>query len=235
MAGSVRGFDVRARDGIEPIGGRMSDQENDAPSSDLYVYVIDDNEPNRELFQDLLDTVDLPWRSYDSAIAFLDDLKSSEIGCLILDVRMPKMSGLQLMDRLFEDGIEVPIILATAHGDVPMAIQAMKQGAFDFHEKPINNQALLESVQRALELRNTQLQDVGRSQQIKAAFDNLTPRERDVYGLVAEGSMNKQIAYELDISQRTVEVHRAKVMEKMGARNLADLIKMHISLHSEEK
>ncbi|MDA8637706.1 response regulator [Rhodospirillales bacterium] len=212
----------------------MSDQANNTSSSDLYVHVIDDNEPNRELFQDLLDTVELPWRSFDSAIAFLDDMDVAAIGCLILDVRMPKMSGLQLMERLFEDGIDVPIILATAHGDVPMAIQAMKQGAFDFHEKPINNQALLESVQRGLELRNNQLQDVGRTKEVKAAFDNLTPRERDVYGLVADGAMNKQIAYELDISQRTVEVHRAKVMEKMGARNLADLIKMHISLQSEE-
>lgn len=212
----------------------MSDQANNTSSSDLYVHVIDDNEPNRELFQDLLDTVELPWRSFYSAIAFLDDMDVAAIGCLILDVRMPKMSGLQLMERLFEDGIDVPIILATAHGDVPMAIQAMKQGAFDFHEKPINNQALLESVQRGLELRNNQLQDVGRTKEVKAAFDNLTPRERDVYGLVADGAMNKQIAYELDISQRTVEVHRAKVMEKMGARNLADLIKMHISLQSEE-
>lgn len=212
----------------------MSDQDTTASSGDLYVYVIDDNEPNRELFQDLLDTVDLPWRSYDSAIAFLEDLEPAAIGCLILDVRMPKMSGLQLMERMFEDGIDVPIILATAHGDVPMAIQAMKQGAFDFHEKPINNQSLLESVQRALELRNTQLQDDGRSKEVKAAFDNLTPRERDVYRLVADGAMNKQIAYELDISQRTVEVHRAKVMEKMGARNLADLIKMHIALAAED-
>lgn len=213
----------------------MSDQGTKASSGDLYVHVIDDNEPNRELFQDLLDTVDLPWRSYDSALSFLDELNPPEIGCLILDVRMPKMSGLQLMERLFEDGIEVPIILATAHGDVPMAIQAMKQGAFDFHEKPINNQALLESVQRALDLRNTQLQGAGRSMEVKAAFEQLTPRERDVYGLVADGAMNKQIAYELDISQRTVEVHRAKVMEKMGARNLADLIKMHISLQGDEK
>lgn len=213
----------------------MSDQDKSAPAETLYVYVIDDNEPNRELFQDLLDTVDLPWRSYDSAIAFLDDINSAAIGCIILDVRMPKMSGLQLMERLFEEGIEVPIILATAHGDVPMAIQAMKQGAFDFHEKPINNQALLESVHRALELRNSQLQDVGRTKRVKEAFENLTPRERDVYRLVADGAMNKQIAYELDISQRTVEVHRAKVMEKMGARNLADLIKMHISMDGEEK
>ena len=106
----------------------------------------------------------------------------------------------------------------------------MKQGAFDFHEKPINNQALLESVQRALEARGAQLVDAERLSGIRSAFDNLTPRERDVYRLVAEGAMNKQIAYELDISQRTVEVHRAKVMEKMGARNLADLIKMHILL-----
>ena len=145
------------------------------------------------------------------------------------------MSGLELLEKLNADGVSVPVILATAHSDVPMAIQAMKQGAFDFHEKPIDNQALLDSVHRALDRRRQQAMTAEESAQARMAYDSLTPREVDVYRLVVDGAMNKQIAYELDISQRTVEVHRAKVMEKMGARNLADLIKKHIMLHGAGK
>ncbi len=199
--------------------------------SPLLVHIIDDNAANRELFEELMESVSLKWRSHVNAIAFLESFDPADAGCLILDVRMPKMSGLQLMDRLAEIGIDVPIILATAHGDVPMAIQAMKQGAFDFHEKPINNQALLESVFRALDERAKNLESKRQVADAHAAYEQLTPRERDVYRLVVDGSMNKQIAYELNISQRTVEVHRAKVMEKMGARSIADLIKLHILIH----
>lgn len=195
------------------------------------VHIIEDNAANRELFQDLMDSVDLPWQSHINAIEFLKAFDPEPAGCLILDVRMPRMSGLELLEKLNHDGNCVPIILATAHGDVPMAIQAMKQGAFDFHEKPIDNKALLESVHRAIEYRKAQVQGDEDEAVAKAAFDSLTPREADVYRLVVDGAMNKQIAYELEISQRTVEVHRAKVMGKMGARNLADLIKKHISLH----
>lgn len=195
------------------------------------VHIIDDNAANRELFQDLMDSVDLPWQSHPGARQFLDAFEPDNAGCLILDVRMPRMSGLELLEKLNADGIAVPIILATAHGDVPMAIQAMKRGAFDFHEKPIDNKALLESVDRAMEARRKQVQDAEDGAQARADYASLTPREVDVYKLVVDGAMNKQIAYELDISQRTVEVHRAKVMEKMGARNLADLIKKHIMLH----
>ena len=209
----------------------MSPTDQTAPRTPLIVHIIDDNAANRELFEELMDSVSLPWKSHADALAFLEDYDLGELGCLILDVRMPRMSGLQLMDRLEEDGVDVPIILATAHGDVPMAIQAMKQGAFDFHEKPINNQALVESVQRALDERFRALDAAQHVSDARSAYDQLTPRERDVYRLVVDGSMNKQIAYELDISQRTVEVHRAKVMEKMGARSIADLIKLHILLH----
>ncbi len=209
----------------------MSPADSNDQQSKLIVHIIDDNAVNRELFEELMDSVSLPWQSHADALAFLDDYTACDVGCLILDVRMPRMSGLQLMDRLQEDGLDVPIILATAHGDVPMAIQAMKQGAFDFHEKPINNQALVESVQRALDERTRALDAAQHVADARANYDQLTPRERDVYRLVVDGSMNKQIAYELDISQRTVEVHRAKVMEKMGARSIADLIKLHILLH----
>ncbi len=203
--------------------------------TDFIVHIIDDNASNRELFQDLMDSDDLPWKSHASALQFLDAFDPEEAGCLILDVRMPRMSGLELLEKLNADGVTVPIILATAHSDVPMAIQAMKQGAFDFHEKPIDNKALLDSVHRALDRRRQQAMTAEESVQARNAYDSLTPREVDVYRLVVDGAMNKQIAYELDISQRTVEVHRAKVMEKMGARNLADLIKKHIMLHGAGK
>jgi FixJ family two-component response regulator len=200
-------------------------------SENFIVHIIEDNAANRELFQDLMDSVDISWQSHVNAIEFLKVYDPEPAGCLILDVRMPRMSGLELLEKLHEDGNSVPIILATAHGDVPMAIQAMKQGAFDFHEKPIDNKAFLESVGRAIEYRKAQV--AGEEDEIAArtAYASLTPREEDVYRLVVDGAMNKQIAYELDISQRTVEVHRAKVMGKMGARNLADLIKKHIALH----
>lgn len=200
-------------------------------TSDFIVHIIDDNAANRELFQDLMDSVDLSWESHVGAHQFLDAFDQETAGCLLLDVRMPRMTGLELLEKLNADGVTVPIILATAHGDVPMAIQAMKQGAFDFHEKPIDNQALLASVERALDHRRQQVVSAEESAQARADYESLTPREVDVYKLVVDGAMNKQIAYELDISQRTVEVHRAKVMEKMGARNLADLIKKHIMLH----
>lgn len=198
----------------------------------LIVHIIEDNVANRELFQDLLDSVDLPWKSHENAVAFLDNFDEINTGCLILDVRMPMMSGLQLMEQLTEEKVTVPIIMTTAHGDVPMAIQAMKLGAFDFQEKPINNQALVESVQRALEKRASDLDSADSVAAELDAFDTLTARERDVCELVCSGAMNKQIAFELNISQRTVEVHRANVMEKMGARNLADLIRMMIRIEA---
>jgi len=199
--------------------------------SEFIVHIIDDNDANRELFQDLMDSVDLPWESHESALDFLDKFDVERAGCLILDVRMPEMSGIQLLEKLNEDGIKVPVILATAHGDVPLAIQAMKGGAFDFHEKPIDNQVLVESVRRALAHHEAGLAGAEIKAAAKADFSTLTPREVDVYKLVVDGAMNKQIAYELSISQRTVEVHRANVMEKMHVRNLADLIKKHILLH----
>jgi two-component system, LuxR family, response regulator FixJ len=204
-----------------------------SPDRDFIVHIIDDNEANRALFQDLMDSVDLSWRSYASAVDFLENYDPEGAGCLILDVRMPRMSGMQLLEKLKADGINVPVILATAHGDVPLAIQAMKQGAFDFHEKPINNKALLQSVYAALEHRAEQLLNAVNIADIRRAYAELTPREVDVYQLVVDGAMNKQIAYQLNISQRTVEVHRAKVMEKMCARNLAELIRKHIALHGD--
>ncbi len=196
----------------------------------LVVHIIDDYIANRELLEDLMESEDLPWVSHSGAEAFLETADRATLGCLILDIRMPGMSGLELLTQLKEDGIDVPVIMATAHGEIPMAIQAMKDGAFDFHEKPIDNQNMLESVHKALAHQASNVSERDRLTKARDAFAHLTPRERDVYACVVDGAMNKQIAYDLGISQRTVEVHRAKVMEKMAARNLADLIKMHIFL-----
>lgn len=177
-----------------------------------------------------MESVDLPWMSHSSADAFLETAERATLGCLILDVRMPGMSGLELLAQLNQDDVDVPVILPTAHSDVPLAIQAMKDGAFDFHEKPIDNQNMLESVRKALAHQASKVSERDRMASARKAFEQLTPREHDVYARVVDGAMNKQIAYDLGISQRTVEVHRAKVMDKMSARNLADLIKMHIAL-----
>ncbi|PIQ96503.1 MAG: DNA-binding response regulator, partial [Nitrospinae bacterium CG11_big_fil_rev_8_21_14_0_20_56_8] len=125
--------------------------------SHLIVHIIDDNEANRNLLQDLMDSADLQWCSHVSAMEFLEIFNPEAAGCLVLDVRMPRFNGMQLLEKLKTDGVDVPVILATAHGDVPMAIQAMKQGAFDFHEKPINTNAVLESVYRAIDHRMQQL------------------------------------------------------------------------------
>ena len=197
---------------------------------DLVVHVIDDNEANRDLLADLLDSVSLRSECHESAIIFLQRFKIETSGCLVLDVRMPQMSGLQLMERLFDQKLDIPIILTTAHGDVPMAIQAMKAGAFDFQEKPIKNQDMIDSIQRALQQRSKHLARAEAEANEREYYESLTPRERDVCRLVAEGAMNKQIAYDLGISQRTVEVHRASVMEKMHARSLADLIRIMVRL-----
>ena len=201
----------------------------------LVVHIVDDYLANRELLEDLMESEDLPRMSHESAEAFLESADLSTLGCLILDVRMPGMSGLELLAKLNDDDVQVPVILATAHSDVPMAIQAMKDGAFDFHEKPIDNQKMLESVRQALAHQTSRVSGLDDTASARDAFRQLTPRERDVYARVVDGAMNKQIAYDLGISQRTVEVHRAKVMEKMSARNLAELIKMHIALDDDAK
>lgn len=203
-------------------------------NQDLIVHIIDDNVPNRELFQDLMDSADLAWRSYENAIDFLNRFQPENAGCLILDVRMPHMSGLELMQRLSEEGMTVPVVMTTAHGDVPMAIQAMKLGAFDFQEKPIDNRLLVESVRNAFAKRASQLETADTIAEECRAYDSLTARERDVCALVVSGAMNKQIAYDLDISQRTVEVHRANVMTKMNAKSLAELIRMMIRIEAVE-
>jgi FixJ family two-component response regulator len=197
------------------------------PAPEPLVHVVDDEAAIRESLAMLLRSVGLASRSYAGAQEFLDAWQPQGAECLVCDVRMPGMSGLELQEALSARSARLPVVLITGHGDVAMAVRAMKAGASDFIEKPFNDQVLLDAVNRAL-ARARDGQGVGRAE-IEARLATLTPREREVLLLVAEGRPNKVVATRLGLSTRTVEVHRARVMEKMQARSLADLVRMAIA------
>ncbi|MGF1613558.1 MAG: response regulator transcription factor [Gammaproteobacteria bacterium] len=190
------------------------------------VFVVDDDEDVRHALRWLIESVELTVATYPSAEAFLAAYTPGQPGCLVLDVRMPGMGGLGLLEHLRTQRIELPTIILTGHGDVPIAVRAMKSGAMDFIEKPFTNQDLLDQIQRALkqdaEQRSQQLQRA----QVQARVETLTPREREVLQRVVQGQANKVISVELRISERTVETHRKKIMDKMQAHSLAELIQM---------
>jgi len=197
------------------------------PPPEPLVHVVDDEAAIRESLAMLLRSVGLKSRTYPGAQEFLDGWRQEGPECLVCDVRMPGMSGLELQEALKARNAQLPVVLITGHGDVAMAVRAMKAGASDFIEKPFNDQVLLDAVNRAL-ARARGGQGAGRAE-IEARVDSLTPREREVMLLVAEGRPNKVVATRLGLSTRTVEVHRAKVMEKMQARSLAELVRMAIA------
>lgn len=194
------------------------------------VYVVDDDEAIRDSIGMMLDSVGLDWASYDSAISFLDALDDTFQGCLVLDIRMPGMSGLDLQDELASRKVSIPIIFITGHGDIPMAVEAMRKGAVDFIRKPFRDQELLDRVNEALAIEEETRDQQQELQEMQAAVEKLTPREKEVFGRVAEGQANKVIAIELGISERTVEIHRSQVMHKTGSRSLADLVKLRLRL-----
>lgn len=194
------------------------------------VYVVEDDEINRELMKDLFESVDLYVETFPSGNDFLEALPVKGPGCILLDVRMPGISGLDLQSKLAEKPSRLPIIIVTAHGDTQMAVRAMKEGAFDFVEKPINNQMLLEVAYKAIDKSKKLIADLDFQDDIQDRMNLLTPREKDVLEMIALGKLNKQIAFDLGITQRTVEVHRARVMEKMQARTVADLLRTVMSL-----
>lgn len=202
-------------------------------TSEPTIYVVDDKESNRELLEGLMMSVGLSVEAYASAQDFLDTLDPTRPGCLLLDVRMPGMSGLELQKVLRARAIKLPVIIVTAHGDTEVAVEAMKAGAFDFVEKPINNQKVLDLVHQALALGARMVEEETRLNEIRGRFERLTPRERDVLAEIVKGEPNKRVAYTLDVSIKTVEFHRARVMEKMEARSLADLIRMTLALDGE--
>lgn len=190
------------------------------------VHIIDDDMSVRKSLRWLIESVDLEVGCYESANTFLDAFQSGRPGCLILDVRMPGLSGLDLQESMATKNMTIPIIIVTGHADVPMAIRAMKNGAFDFIEKPYNDQYLLDRVQEAIRQSTaTHTEDI-LQQDAQEKIDSLTPREKEVMNMVAEGLSNKKIASRLQLSVKTVETHRANVMFKMKADSLPALIKL---------
>ena len=161
---------------------------------------------------------------------FLAKFKADAPGCLVLDIRMPDMSGLEVQQQLNRMGSMMPVIFITGHGDVPMAVQAMKEGAFEFIQKPFRDQDLLDRINHALKQDAENRSTVARRAEVQHRLETLTPRERQVMDMVVDGAANKVIAIDLNLSERTVEIHRAKVMEKMGARSVAHLVKLQLTL-----
>jgi two-component system response regulator FixJ len=190
------------------------------------VFIVDDDTGVRGSLRVLLKSVGLASTPIASAQEFLKIYDPSQPGCLVLDIRMPGMSGLELQQELNRRGAIVPVIFITGHGDVPMAVEAMQQGAFDFLQKPFRDQDLIDRVQRALARDKENRGALQEHDRIQARLESLTPREREVLNLMTEGKQNKVMAAELGLSQRTVEIHRAHVMEKMGANSVAQLVRM---------
>ena len=188
------------------------------------IYVVDDDEAVRDSLTLLLKAVGLKGQAFSSAAEFLHNYDPEQHGCLVTDIRMPGMSGLDMQDELNKRGAPIPLIFITGHGDVPMAVDAMKSGALDFIEKPFRDQELLDRVHQALtwdkERRTKNLKILA----IRERLATLTPRETEVMERVTQGQANKVIAMDLEVSQRTVEIHRARVMEKMGVRSVAKLV-----------
>lgn len=192
------------------------------------VFVVDDDEGVRTSLRLLIRSIGLPVETFDSAQEFLAQFDPERPGCLVLDIRMSGMSGLELQQKLNERHAITPIVFITGHGDVPMAVEAMQAGAIDFVQKPFRDQDLIDRINRALEKDRTNRAALQERDAIRQRIAELTPREREVLELVTKGRANKVIAGDLSVSQRTVEIHRARVMEKMGASSLAHLVRMVI-------
>ena len=190
------------------------------------VYVVDDDDAVRDSLLLLLRSIGIIGRAFATAGDFLDAYDPKQHSCLVTDIRMPGMSGLDLQRELKDRGAPIPVILITGHGDVPMAVDAMKHGAIDFIQKPFRDEELLERVHQALERNQVDRCSAAKIQDVSERIARLTPRETEVMAMVVAGNANKVIAQELGVSQRTVEIHRARVMEKMGARSIAHLVQL---------
>lgn len=195
------------------------------------VFIVDDDDAVRNSLRLLLKSVGLAATALATAQEFLTKYDPQQPGCLILDVRMPGMSGLELQQQLNVRGATIPVIFITGHGDIPMAVDAMQQGAFDFLQKPFRDQDLIDRIQRALAKDKTTRAELEERSRLRERLESLTPREREVLALVTSGKPNKIMAADLGVSQRTVEIHRARVMEKMHAGSLAQLVRMVMDLN----
>jgi RNA polymerase sigma factor (sigma-70 family) len=194
------------------------------------VFVVDDDKAVRKSLARLIKSVGLTVEAFSSAREFLERDPSDGPSCLVLDVRMPGLSGLDLQKELGKMGYTIPIIFITGYGDIPMSVQTIKRGAIDFLTKPINDQDLLDAIHRAIEQDKRIRREQYEIETIKQRVDSLTPREREVFSLVVTGMLNKQIAHDLRMSEKTVKTHRSKVMDKMQASSLAELVRLALKV-----
>jgi two-component system response regulator FixJ len=194
------------------------------------VYIVDDDDITRKYFSAVLTAVQLSCRALESAEAFLLEYDPQQPGCLLLDVQMSGMTGLELQRQLNQRGAAIPVIFITGHGEIPMVVEALSEGAFGFLQKPVATETLLAQVHKALDHDASNRAELLEHEQILRRFESLTPREQDVLRLMMEGRSNKTMAGELLLSQRTVELYRARVMEKTGSRSLAQLVRMALDL-----
>jgi FixJ family two-component response regulator len=197
-----------------------------SPTEEPVVFVVDDDPSLREALSSLLRSVGLRVELFGSAPELLQTKLPNVVSCLVLDIRLPKRSGLDFQAELAKANIEIPIIFITAHGDVPMSVRAMKAGAIDFLIKPFRDQDLLDAVTIALERDRRRREEAKGLEEVKSLFESLTPREREVMTLVTTGLMNKQIAAEMGVTEITIKIHRGHVMRKMQAKSLAELVRM---------
>ena len=199
-------------------------------SEEQVVYIVDDDSDVRESLVILMETVGQAFKEYESAHAFLQDYHEGMRGCLVADIRMPRMSGLELQEKLIDAGSLLPIIFSTGHGDISLAVKAMRRGALDFIRKPFHEQNLLDRINEALDIEDGKRKVQMDKQQLVARFDSLSQRELEVLELVAQGKMSKVVADDLGISERTVEAHRSHIMHKLGIHTVAQLIRLKIQI-----
>lgn len=199
--------------------------------SEPTIFVVDDDEAVCHSLSMLVETVGLNAQTYTKAEDFLDAYDPAQAGCLVLDVRMPGMSGLDLQSKLAAKGINIPVIIVTGHGDVPMVVEAMKMGALDFIEKPFRDQILLDNIQKAIKLDAQVRHDQAERADIQAKIDLLSPRQHEVMDLLIGGNSNKTVAYELGISQKTVDFHRSHILKKMGVDSVVELMRLAQKAH----